>query len=159
MTPAVAMMLLGLFGLGAPADRQIHVERLRVDGWTVKIASDRFDGRVACRAVRGELSATPGLVTVRLAPSTDTTDALYALDRQPARPWKANLTELAAAGATLDTGNLENPSNGIVMLPSARLGDAQLLSIRPAPGARTRTFELRGLAAVLDLMARRRCGR
>jgi hypothetical protein len=121
----------------------------RVDGWTLRVQADRFTGAHTCRLWRGGIDYQRQALVFHLPASIDTAGAVYRIDGGPAVPAASDEPELAALGFALHDDDLDNPSGGLVRIPSHRLTAAEAVKIEAAPGRRPVKFRISGLTAAL----------
>jgi len=126
------------------------VSRHRIGKWLLEVSHDPFTAQTWCRLKGGGMTYGPAAMTFKFDRGVDTFGAVYRIDNGPAVSWRVNAMTLASRGVPLQTDALHNASEGRVYVPTAALAGAQSITIRPAPTAPTRTFDLRALPAALD---------
>jgi hypothetical protein len=153
-----SMVALALFGglfQRTPADAP--VQRFQVRGWTAEVKTDGFSGAVSCRLRSGRATVTRGGARFDLGRWTNTSAAEYRIDGAAVKSGREAMMNVALLGVRTISANASNPSNGIVHIPAAELSAASAVAIRPAPGARVRTFAVAGLQEALDAEKQRGC--
>ncbi len=152
----VALALFGgLFHRTPPANAP--VQKFQVQGWTAEVKTDRFTGAVSCRLNARRVTVSHGAARFDFGRWTNTSAADYRIDGAPARTGRAAMNDVAMLGVRTISSNSSNPSNGKVQIAVAELANASAVAIRPAPGARVRTFPVAGLQAALDAETQRGC--
>ena len=152
----VALALFGgLFHRTPPANAP--VQTFQVQGWTAEVKTDGFNGAVSCRLKAPRVTVAHGAARFDFGRWTNTSAAEYRIDDAPARTGRAAMNDVAMLGVRTISSNASNPSNGLVHIPVVELANASAVAIRPAPGARARTFPVAGLKAALDAEAQRGC--
>ena len=136
--------------------------RYSVAGWLLEARTDPFTQVTRCRIANrlgggSDATATPAAFTFRFARRMDTSDAWYRIDAGPPHPWRDLSAELIDAGAMGDAERLDNPSGGMVLVPTSELSHAQAITIRPAQRAVPRRFDLRGAWPLLAAAATLNC--
>lgn len=130
-------------------------------GWVYSVTRDRFTGQVRCRLDRRfwptgrSIGYTRDALAFRVGSSVNTLEAWYRIDGGPARPWQRLYPTLVERGLEVESGPLDNPTGGTVLLPISELIGAHEVTIRTAPGARPAQFDVRGFSEAL-LSARAR---
>jgi hypothetical protein len=140
-----------------PSTRPV-AHRRRVGHWTLEVTSDPFTGAIGCRLHGRGMMLERGVMTFDFGADAHTFEAVYRIDQGPATPWRVNAMALAAAGASLQTDSLKNPSGGKVLTPLGPLIGARKITIRPSPTAEARTFTLADLGPALHAASAAGCG-
>lgn len=158
LAAATALTLLG-GGFNIPfVTTEPQVRRYTpAPGWVLKVADDRFGGVKTCTLRRGRISYANKVVTFHLGSRVNTAQARFRLDNGAVRSAGEVAVQAAGRGAGLRTTNLRNPSGGKVHIPAEFVVNGQSLAIHAGPGARVRTFNLRGLAASVDVAKAQGC--
>jgi len=156
----VASLVLGAsLALGmSPAAAKI--DRIRSDGWTLKVRHDPFTGEVRCAlaAPHHHMLYQPGAIGFRFGKRRDTQPAWYRVDGGVAVRWQDRMSTLVGAGVALDGPGLDNPTGGWVWIPLAEVEQAHSVAIRARNHGRVRTFRLAGFDAMLAGAKRSGCG-
>lgn len=154
---SAAVMALGLLGAIFHSQSDTHIERYVSNGWRVVVKQDRFTGQKHCTASVDAMTYDRGVVTFHFPTQTDTANALFKVDSDPARPAGEVAVEAAGLGASFSGRNLQNPSNGEVHIPARYLASATTVGIKPNDKAGHRDFKLRGVSAMLATMQAHGC--
>lgn len=145
----------------ATSARMPEVVRRRVDmgDWRLNIASNPFSGAVTCRlrARGGRAFYEGGAIGFRFDRDRDVADAVYRIDGAAPRRWRDDLPDLLALGTPIDTGDMQNPGEGIVRVPWRRLAAANSIVIQARRDADTRAFRFRGLKGLYAVAVQRGC--
>jgi hypothetical protein len=121
------------------------------------VSKDQFTGHVACRVKGRHLTVQNGVVVFDLGAHTDTSAAVYRLDRGPAHADLASLPPSLNWGSVLDRTPLDNPSDGLVAVPLAAFVGVAHIDIRANAKTQPVGFDLTGLPAVLKAAAAQGC--
>lgn len=158
LAAATALTLLG-GGLNIPfVKTEPQVRRYTpAPGWVLTVKNDRFVGVKTCSLRRGSVSYVNRVVTFHLGGRVNTAEARFRVDGGPARSVGEVAVQAAGRGVGLRTRSLRNPSGGQVHIPAELVQRAQSVAIHPGPGARVRTYQLRGLEASIDVAKAQGC--
>ena len=85
----------------------------------------------------------------RFARKLNTTRAAFQVDSGEVRAWTAVYPELIGTGARVSGRTMDNPTDGLVMLPVSVLAQAQTVTIRPTPQRRPQRFAIGGFSDAL----------
>jgi len=156
--------VVGLLSAGWPIhhEHQTVTSRYIIPAWHVDATRDRFTGEVRCRIYQGSsrkpaVSYERGVLTFRFARKLDTTHASFSVDDGAVQPWTAVYPQVVATGARVRGRSMDNPTDGLVMLPTAILESAHVVTIRPAPTRRPQRFSVGGLAEALSIAETQGC--
>jgi hypothetical protein len=158
--PLAAALMLSLLGHAAPApplppgSRALgHAGRARthVGPWRIALAQDRFTGAITCAIAAPDVKLTRQTLIFRLGHGLSTLKADYRLDRGPSRPVSAVFAAVEDQGFFPERGWILDPEGGEVALPIAALQGARMITLRPAPGRRPRSFKIARLTEALIL--------
>jgi hypothetical protein len=150
------------FGWGVPAAHQQAQKPVTRDyqagQWRLKVTRDPFTGTTTCQLRAKDVIVDHATATFRFGRNTPTYGAVYKIDQGPAVSWQANAMTLATGGAALQSDNLENPSDGRVLVPLGALSGAHQITIRPSDTTQPRVFGLDRLAEALTGLRTLGCG-
>lgn len=132
-------------------ERQTITERYVIPAWHIDATRDRFTQEMRCRIYQGNdkkpvVSFFQSALVFRFAHKLNTTRANFQVDMGKIRPWTAIYPELLGSGARLPGRSLDNPSEGMVILPVSILVGAQVVTIRPTPNSRPQRFGIGGFS-------------
>jgi len=150
---AVIALVLFAHPAGAWGERDTHS---RIEGWTLRVRSDRFSGGVMCRLSKHNVEYQRGALVFRLSRRASALTAVYRIDGGAPRASSANALELARMGFAVYQDDLANPSGGVVRIPARQLQGAKSVAIEVwrEPVA----FDITGLGAALDAAGKAGCG-
>ena len=126
--------------------------------WVLDTKRDRFTGVIACRLLRDHMSYEGDAVVFRFAPDVDTSQAFYKVDRGPAQSVAAEALKPPYVGLGADSGDVANPSGGLVRIPFSRLRGARLVFIETHRYSLPTRFKIDGLEAAIHASAGAGCG-
>lgn len=143
-----------------PARIKVHSDKIKQkvygqNGWVMTIQTDGFTGKVRCRLVfpktlfQGRITYAQKTLGFELGESENTLKAWYRIGNQPAKPWQDLYPALVGEKVPLGRGSLENPTNGVVLIPIEEIGNAQLVSIRVDENSPVKRFKLSGFTKSL----------
>lgn len=152
--------LLGALGLLSAMwpfhhERQVVTERYLIPAWHIDVTHDKFTGETRCRVYQGKrkkplVAYAQGVLTFQFARRLDTTKASFQLDSGAVQPWTSIYPQIIATGARVRGKSLGNPTEGQVMLPVSILTGAHVVTIRPTPRKKPRTFSVGGFSDALS---------
>lgn len=124
--------------------------RVRSDGWTLRVHTDRFTGRTRCLlgAANHHLRYQPGAIGFRVGQARDTFSAWYRVDGGAPVHWQDRTAALFAAGVSFDGPTLDNPTDGWVWVPVAEVERAHMVAVA-REGGRVRHFAIRDFSGAL----------
>lgn len=151
-------ILLALFSVFAahPHDRGVHRRTYYDGGWVMNIAVDRFTQQARCHLFQGAWRSPRSITFARralgfrFAERIDTADAWYRIDGGPPRRALDNDPTLVHNDTPLDTGDLLNPSGGVVWIPVDQVADAETVAIKPTRHSGAVEYHPRGFRAALE---------
>jgi hypothetical protein len=149
MTPLAQLALVGLISL-TPHYREAHVRHWHVQHWLVEVATHRFTGDKTCKLVNGPVDYRRHTLVFRFPVQVDTSNAIYRVDAGMPRAARSDLIDLAELGFSLYAPNLDNPSGGLVRIPTKRLQGASLVWIQAQTGKYPIEFTIAGFASAMD---------
>ncbi len=162
MTPAL-IMALSLLTVFWPFHASQQTSRtFQQPTWRFTIRRDRFTRGVDCHVFQG----SPGRPSIayarhslafRFSSRLSTLEASYRVDSGPTAPWTRVYPTLVAGGATLPGASMDNPTGGLVILPLSALAGGHVITIRPTPRSRPRSFNIDGLGDALANAKARGC--
>ena len=141
---AAALLALHLFG-----QPQVRETTRHIGGWTLRVERDSFTGSAACWIGKQDIEFQRDALVFHLGHDVDTSDAVFRVDEGAVRSVRVAKLEDERRGIYLNGGPLENPSAGLVALPSAYVLGAQRIYIRATPSHLPRVFKVGRLADVL----------
>lgn len=136
---------------GAPPANGPAAVRPDLGGWHLRVRRDRFTGEVSCRLADRGATYERGAVVFHLAPTVDTSAAVYRIDWGAPFHASDDAPELAHMGFALHLDELDNPSGGLVRVPVRKLVGARLVSIEPRPNGGNVRYKINGLSAALSV--------
>jgi len=145
--PLAPLLALVLWTYHPASDVIMH--RYGVAGWILEMRTDSFAGRIECSVYRGRVSYERQALVFHLPGSVDTFDAAYRIDGGRTYLSRDDAEDIAAQGFVLRDDDLDNPSGGLVRIPSVRLEGAKLVQIQPRPNIKPILFRLDGLGAAV----------
>jgi hypothetical protein len=164
---ALAVLVAGCFGIASAADAVVLLpkhprvvrHRTRVGDWRLDVARNPFSGDIVCRLrdAHGQAIYRQGAVGFRFRRSWDVAAAVYRLDGGEPRAWRDDLPELVRLGTPMDTGGIDNPTEGRVWIPLSRLSGVNAVAIQPRLDRAQRVFHLRGFRGLYELAQARGC--
>jgi hypothetical protein len=125
--------------------------------WTLNVQRDAFGARTACKLSSRNVNYQRQSLVIHFAKNIDTTSAAYRIDGGAPIWARWDQMEAARLGFAIESGGLENPSGGLVIIPVARLNGAHLLAVRARPTDQPRLIKIDGLAVALDKAAAMGC--
>ena len=125
---AAAYLALNLFGAGQTSTVHRHV-----GGWIVKVTTDRFTKAETCQLAKGHVEFRKDVLIFHLSRLDDTSNAYFRVDDGPARSVREATYEDQRRGYYRSGGPVENPSSGLVALPSFYVTGAKWVYIRATP--------------------------
>lgn len=149
---AAAYLALTLFGSG-----QTSTIHRYVGGWTVKATSDRFTKIVTCSIAKGHVEFRKDVLIFHLSRLDDTTNAFFRVDDGPPRSVREATYDDQRRGYYRSGGPLENPSAGLVALPSFYVTGAKWVYIRATPRNDLSWFNVSRFADALALARAMKC--
>jgi len=149
MTPLAHLALVTLLWL-IPNYREAHVRHWRVQHWVVTVDTHRFTGDKTCQLVNGPIDYRRHALVFHFPVRADTSNAIYRVDAGMPRTSQSDLVDLAKLGFSLYAPSLDNPSAGLVRIPTMRLQGASLVWIQPHTGKYPIRFTIAGFAAAMD---------
>jgi hypothetical protein len=149
---AAAYLALTLFGSGQTSTVHRHV-----GGWTVAATSDRFTKAVSCAVSKGHVEFRNDVLIFHLSRLDDTTNAFFRVDDGPARSVREATYDDQRRGYYRNGGPLENPSAGVVALPSFYVAGAKWVYIRATPRNDLSWFNVSRFADALALARTLQC--
>jgi len=129
---------------------EAHVRLWRVQHWVVEVDTHRFTGDKSCWLVRGQVSYRRQALVFHFPVRLETTNAIYRVDAGEPRAARSDLVDLAKLGFELYAPSLDNPSGGLVRIPTMRLQGANSVWIQSQPGKYPVEFNIAGFSAALD---------
>lgn len=149
---AAASLLSGLWPFHH--DRQIVAERYVIPEWHIDVARDKFTHAVQCRLYQGTrkkplIAYYHDALVFRFARKLNTTQAAFQVDSGEVQSWTAVYPDLIGTGARVPARSMDNPTDGLVMLPLSALQQAQTVTIRPTPKRRPQRFAIGGFSDAL----------
>lgn len=149
---AAASLLSGLWPFHH--ERQTVTERYVIPEWHVEATRDKFTHAMQCRVYQGtrkkpSISYYHDTLVFRFARKLNTTQAAFQVDSGEVRPWTAVYPDIIDTGARVAGRSMDNPTDGLVMLPVSALQQAQTVTIRPTPKRRPKRFAIGGFADAL----------
>lgn len=157
MTPPPTFLTLVYvlaFGLGGHHAKPIVQH---VAGWTLTIDTDAFTKVRRCHLTRPNVEFRRSALILHAPERIDTSRADYRIDDGPVISVASDQLALAALGFQLENEDLDNPSQGLVRVPAMRLWQPRRISVQPAPGRPTVSFEVSGLVQALEAAADAGC--
>ena len=151
-TAAAALPLL-------PKHPRVARHRTEMGAWRLDVATNPFSGTVVCRLRdrHGQAVYQQGAIGFRFRGGWDVAKAVYRLDGGPPRLWRNDLPELLRLGTPIDTGGIDNPTQGIVWIPLSRLGGVNAITIQPRPDRAQRVFHIGGFRGLYEAAIARGC--
>jgi len=146
----IGLLLAGMLQLPFLPKPQVEHKLYALNHWQIATARDRFTGEFRCSFRRDRVSVADGVATFRFPESADTGDAVYRLDSGPPISVHGELATLDARNRDLDKAPLDNPSEGRVVLPMAKLKGVNLVEIRLNVRHAPTKFRLNGLAEAIS---------
>ena len=131
--------------------------RARFGDWVLDIQQDRFGARTSCKLSAPHLNYLRRALVIHVGKNIDTNSAAYRIDGQAPVWARWDAMALARLGFAVESGGLDNPSDGLVTIPLARLTSAHMIAVRPRPGDEPRLYKIDGLARALDKAASLGC--
>jgi hypothetical protein len=150
MTPLAQLALVAMLSL-TPPYREAHVRHWHVQHWRVEVATHRFTGDKSCRLENGPVDYRRHALVFHFPTQVDTSNAIYRVDAGMPRTSQSDLIDLAKLGFSLYAPSLDNPSGGLVRIPTMRLQGASLVWIQPQIGRYPIEFTIAGFAAAMDI--------
>jgi hypothetical protein len=143
---------------------QVTTQRYAEPLWKVAISRDRFTKGASCVVYQGTrshplVSATRTAVRFHFPRRDDVSQAWYAFDGGPAKPWKLDAPTLVTLGVSLDGQDIRNPSGGVLVLPIAEVKGAHIVSIRLDDKHGPHRFGLDGMNDALASAEAQGCAR
>jgi hypothetical protein len=135
-------------------ERQVVTERYVIPAWHIDSTRDKFTHAMTCRVYQGarkkpSVAYYHGALAFRFAHKLNTTQAAFQVDSGEVRPWTAVYPELIGTGARVAGRSMDNPTDGVVMLPVSVLAQAQTVTIRPTQQRRPWRFAIGGFSDAL----------
>ena len=126
----------------------LDVRRYAQDGWTLTISEDTFSRVTTCSLVGRHMRFQSGAIGFDTRTTEGIDEDWYAIDGASPRPWRDVYPDLLAAGVRLETGGIDNPTDGIVWLPTEAVSSAHSVRVEASTssGRRLRVFRLGGFA-------------
>ncbi|WP_404712181.1 hypothetical protein [Sphingomonas sp. MMS24-J13] len=151
MIAAFFALASGLWPFGTS---QTSTQHFQVPAWNIRVTRDKFTQDRTCLVFQGRqrkpmVSYAHGAVTFQFASHLNTTEASFKIDNGPVRAWDDVYPALVQTGARLEGRSLDNPTGGKVMIPLSMLRGAHVVTVRPSPRTRPRSFAIDGLGDVL----------
>jgi hypothetical protein len=142
-----------------PKHPRIARHRTEISDWRLDVSTNPFSGNVVCRLRErhGEAVYQQGAIGFRFRASWDVENAIYRVDGGAPRTWRNDLPELVHLGTPIDTGGIDNPTQGIVWIPLSRLEGANAIVIQPRPDRAQRTFHFAGFRGLYEDAVARGC--
>jgi hypothetical protein len=156
MTPLAHLALVTWLSL-TPHYREAHVRHWHVQHWVVTVDTHRFTGDKTCRLVNGPVDYRRDALVFHFSDQVDTSNAIYRVDAGAPRTAQSDLIDLAKLGFSLYAPSLDNPSGGLVRIPTTRLQGASLVWIQAQTGKYPIKFTIAGFAAALDVARNAGC--
>jgi hypothetical protein len=152
--PAAALCALA----GAPAGAQ-KVARYEQDGWALNVRHDDFTGLTSCSMLSTDrrIVVQPAAIGFRFAKGSDTFHAWYQVDGAAAQRWQDMYSALIMADADIDGPGLDDPTGGVMWLPTELVRTAREVTVRLHDRGDARMFRLQGLDPMLAAADRLGC--
>jgi|GEM_PF-5883379 len=148
----LAMIGLSLWPFGH--DRQTESKHYVIPAWHIDVVRDRFTQERHCRVYQGNRHH-PSVVYAHHAvgfqfnKKFNTANAWIQIDGSRPQPWTSVYPDLVGAGATLPGKSMDNPTEGLVLIPMSAFKGAHVIVIRAVGTKRPVTFGVDGLNDVL----------
>jgi hypothetical protein len=153
-----ALVAISLFGGSSLLDAaQTTTRHYHLDGWTVRVIWDRFTGAASCTVRKGRVELIDDVLLFHSTSRVDTSDAVFRIDGGPARSVREATYADQRRGYYRNGGPLENPSAGLVALPSYYAANASWVYIRADVRRAPDGFDVRGLPQALALARSQKC--
>jgi len=150
LTLAALLVLPWLHGDGA------HT-RARFGDWVLDVHKDTFGARTSCKLSAPHLNYLRRALVIQFGKNIDTSSAAYRIDGDAPIWARWDALALARLGFAVESGGLDNPSDGLVTIPLARLTGARVIAVRARPVDQPRVFKIDGLTLALDKAAALGC--
>lgn len=149
---ALAIMSLSLWPLGH--NSQSEHNRYVIPAWHIDVVRDKFTQEHRCRLYQGNQHHPDVIYTHRalgfqFSKKLNTTNAWIQIDGATPQPWTSFYPDLVGTGATLSGKSMDNPTEGMVMIPLASFKGAHVIVIRTLNTKRPIVFSVDGLNDVL----------
>ncbi len=153
LTPAAAALPF------LPRHPQVERHRTEIGPWRLDVATNPFSGNIVCRLRERYDRAfyQQGAIGFRFPGGWDVNKAVYRLDGGLPRLWRNDLPELVRLGTPIDTGGIDNPSQGIVWIPLSRLQGVNSIAIQAREDRVPRTFRVGDFIALYEEAIARGC--
>lgn len=143
-----------LTGIPQGAAKSVKVDTYAQGGWLLTVQTDTFAHQTTCwladrNGQHSDITVDRQFITFHFGSGMDTTGAWYAIDKAPARAWRAQITSRIDRGDMAEAESLANPTLGLMAVPVEELNDAQTVIVRPMARGRLRAFDLSTLWPIL----------